>query len=86
MAERADRSAARMSFAPCEAPRRGEGASDEHDLEMDSAAVGSGWPANIAATLARSSATLMRELMEDKVFTLCIEWRRSQFHCQCRSC
>ena len=69
-----------ISLDPWEAPRSGKGASDEHDSEMDSAAVGSGWPANIAATLARASGTLMRELMEDKAFTLCIEWRRSQVH------
>ena len=33
-----------------------------------------GWPANIASTIAKASATIMRELMEEKVFSLCAEW------------
>jgi hypothetical protein len=49
---------------------------------VEHSAVGSGWPAGIAGTLARASATIMRELMEDKVFSLCVEWCRSS--CQMR--
>jgi hypothetical protein len=36
-----------------------------------------GWPTHVAASLCKSSAQLQRELLEERVFTLCIEWRHT---------